>query len=138
MNASSTLSRVQVISALYDGAVGLLLALPWAGALMSYVHEVTRAAGHFSEFSGLHLLILNLFGGFTIAWSVVRIRLNTPALSLADALLRLYFAAVMIAYLLTTSISAIVWVFVVTELGWGGLQLVLYGMARGKSGSSGR
>ena len=132
MNASRTLIKVQVASAVYDYFAAGIFAFPivaaWhLGGNIRFVHELLGSAGGFPEFEPFHLLFLNMFGGFTIMWSTLRIVWREkPLLGLCDGLLRYYFAFLMLTYVFYWETSAMLLVFVASELIWGTALIWLF------------
>jgi len=131
MNASKALSQVQLASAIYDYIAAGILAFPviaaWhLGSTMLVTHELFGAVGSYPAFEPFHLLIINLFGGFTIMWSTLRIYSRQPIFGLCDGVLRWYFASLMLFYILVWSTSVMLYCFVVMEILWGSAQIWLF------------
>ena len=139
MTTSTSLARVQVASALFDYFVAGIFAFPIVatihlGVNLRFVHEWLGALGSFPGFEPFHLLFVNMFGGFAIMWSTLRIiRRDEALLALCDALLRYYFALLMLIYVVLWQAPAMLYAFVASELIWG-TALVWVVIARGRVG----
>ncbi len=125
MKPSKALVKVQVTSALFDFVVAGIFAFPILAAIhlsvnLQFVHELFGSVGSFPVFEPMHLLFLNMFGGFAIMWSTLRIVWREqPLLCLCDGLLRYYFAFLMFLYVSFWGVTMMLSVFIITELLWG-------------------
>ncbi len=131
MSSAKKLERVQVASAIYDYIAVGIFAFPviaaWhLGVNLQGIHQALEFTGGYPAFDPLHLLFANLFGGFAIMWSTLRIVKKLPVFGLCDGLLRVYYATLMLLYVVVWKTSAILSVFIAVELFWGVWQLWLY------------
>lgn len=141
MNAAKKLEKVQVASAIYDYFAAGILAFPliaswYLGTILHGTHEMLGASGSYPGFDYFHLLFVNLFGGFAIMWSTLRIIKREPVMGLCDGLLRSYYAAMMLLYVAYWGITFILIAFIFIEIFWGAWQLYLYFAARRQEESS--
>jgi len=138
MNAAKSLEKVQVASAIYDYIAAGIFAFPiiaqwYLNNIMHETHALLGSVGHYPKFEEpFYLLFVNLFGGFVIMWSTLRISLRLPVFGLCDGLLRVYFGCLMLSSTLLWSSSVMLYVFVFFEFGWGLSQLFLYVAQRKK------
>lgn len=129
MTKPTKLARIQAASAVYDLVVAGIFAFPVLAALylnvaLRSLHDWMGTPGFFPEFESFHVLFVNLFGGFTLIWSTLRIiRSHEALLAVCDALLRLYFAALMLTYVAIWGAPSILYAFVASELVWGAVLL---------------
>ncbi len=140
MNAAKKLEKVQVASAIYDYFAAGILAFPllsswYLGTMLYGTHEMSGASGSYPEFDHFHVLFANLFGAFAIMWSTLRIIKREPVMGLCDGVLRCYYAAIMLFYVMFWGTTSILIAFIVAELFWGLWQLFLYFSARRQSES---
>ncbi len=123
---------MQAASAVYDLFAAGVYAVPILAAWhfrvnVASIHEWTGATGQLAAFEPLHMLFVNMFGWFTIVWSVLRIAWREkPTLVLCDVALRLYFAALMLGYISFAGISAVLYAFVVSEIAWSTALIWVY------------
>ncbi|MEC4090395.1 hypothetical protein [Pseudoalteromonas rubra] len=135
MNATQKLSKAQLYSAIYDYFAAGMFALPiltaWylAGPLQE-AHTLFGATGDYPQFSGFHLLFANLFGGFAIMWSTLRIVKREPIFGMCDGYLRLYYGSLMCLYVFAFDTSRILYLFILIEFFWSSVQLTLYYKAK--------
>lgn len=126
----SVLARVQRWSACYDLLAAAVFAFPFSAAWdlqqLQELHQRLGLSGAFPRFEPMNLLFVNLFGGFVVVWSVLRLLRPEPVLGLCDGVLRLFFASLMLHYLGTHSVTTLLVAFCVAEMVWGSLQLVLF------------
>jgi hypothetical protein len=131
MSTAKKLEKVQTASAIYDYIAVGIFAFPvivaWhLGVNLQGLHQAMGFTGDFPAFDPLHLLFANLFGAFAVMWSTLRILKKLPVFGLCDGLLRLYYATLMLLYVVVWKTSAILSVFIAVELFWGIWQLWLY------------
>ncbi len=128
--AERRLRGVQRASAIYDLIAITPFALPGVAAWeIGQLHAVATQLGipgDFPAFLPTHLFFANVFGIFTITWSVLRLRDTAPKYALYDVILRFAFASTMLAYVLVYDVTRVLLLFVAFELLWGGLQLFAY------------
>ncbi len=124
MLSQTTYARIYRLSAWYD----LLVTWPYATPLT--LAALWSAMGHFHGVMGwpalpdlpvLGVLFGNFFGTVVLIWSLVRLRLNDPALARYDACARWLFSIWMI-YALSQGASPVIWLFLLIELGFAVLQ----------------
>lgn len=124
------LRGLQRASAIYDLIAVTPFALPGIVAWeIAQLHETAvklSIAGDFPAFSPAHLFFANVFGIFTIAWSVLRLRHPEPRFALYDVVLRFAFASTMLFYVFEHNVTRILLLFVAFEVLWGGLQCFAY------------
>ncbi len=124
------LRRIQRASAIYDLIAVTPFALPGVAAWeIAQLHETAMKLsipGDFPAFSPTHLFFANVFGIFTITWSVLRLRNTNPEYGLYDAILRFAFASTMLLYVAAYHVTQVLLLFVAFELLWGSLQLFAY------------
>ncbi len=129
------LRAVQRASAIYDLIAVTPFAIPGVAAWqISRLHAIATqlgSPGDFPAFQPTHLLFANLFGIFTIVWSVLRLRNPEPTYALCDAILRFAFATTLLVYVVAYHVTCVLLLFVGFELLWGGLQFVAYAGRRG-------
>lgn len=117
-------------SALYDLLVIGPFAIPVVSGfelqLLLRLHDVLGLEGSFPVFEPLHLLFVNLLGGVVIVWSLVRLRSPDAIFGLFDGLIRAFFCALFLYYLLLWQVSGVVYLFLVPEALWALAQLVCY------------
>ena len=128
--AERRLRRIQRASAIYDLIAVTPFALPGVAAWeVAQLHETAvklGIRGEFPAFAPTHLFFANVFGIFTIVWSVLRLRSTEPRFALYDAILRFAFATTMCIYMIGYDVTRILLVFVAFELLWGSLQWFAY------------
>lgn len=126
----AALARAQRWSAAYDLLAAAVFALPFSAAWdleqLQELHQRLGLTGAFPRFEPMNLLFVNLFGGFVVVWSVLRLLRPEPVLGLCDGVLRLFFASLMLHYLGAHAVTTLLLVFCIAELAWGSLQLVLF------------
>jgi hypothetical protein len=131
MSKSKSLEKLQVITSLYDYVAAGVFAFPilsaWYISTMMYgTHELMGSHGSYPAFDPFHLLFANLFGGFAIMWSTLRIVKRLPVMGMCDGYLRLYYACIMSIYFFVFGTTAILLAFIAIELIFGSWQLYLY------------
>lgn len=124
------LRRLQRASAIYDLIAVTPFAIPGvAGWEVGQLHETAvklGIPGQFPAFAPTHLFFANLFGIFTIVWSVLRLRSPEPRFALYDVILRFAFASTMCIYMIGYDVTRVLLLFVVFEVLWGSLQGFAY------------
>jgi len=111
-------------SAIYDMVQILPFATPWTFALL-YAQlsrlNVWFGAAPLAPCATVHLLLATLLGTLVLTWTSCR--LSAPSLRLGrfDAGARLAFA-VWIAWAMLAAEMPMLWVFLVPEIIWGGVQ----------------
>jgi hypothetical protein len=124
------LRTIQRASAIYDLIAVTPFALPGVAAWeIARLHETAvrfSIHGAFPAFSPTHLFFANVFGIFTVTWSVLRLRNTQPQYAFYDVILRCAFASTMLFYVVAYDVTRILLLFVVFEVLWGGLQLFAY------------
>jgi len=138
MNASKQLEKVQLASSIYDYIAAGVFAFPIIASwyfinVLSETHALFGSIGSYPEFSPFHVLFANLFGGFAIMWSTLRIIKRLPVFGLCDGLLRCYYGTIMLLYILFWQLSSLLYLFVAIEFFWGSWQLILYFSAKKQS-----
>ncbi len=131
MTTGKKLERVQVASALYDFIAAGVYVLPvvamwYLNSTLHSAHQTWGTSGDFPAFDHLHVIFVNLFGGFVVMWSTLRIIKRTPVFALCDGLLRFYFAIIMLFYVLNWQVTSLIYAFILMEIFWGYWQLSLY------------
>jgi hypothetical protein len=101
----------------------------WLLESLAKLHAVWSLPGAFVAFDGLHLLFVNLAGCVTLVWAALRIRRPEPLFGLYDAAMRLPIAA-LLCWQLAHGASALLWLFVFSELAAALLLLSWYPRAR--------
>lgn len=128
--AERRLRGFQRASAIYDLVAITPFALPGMAAWeIGQLHETAirfSIPGQLPAFEPTHLFFANIFGMFTIAWSVLRLRNPDPTYAAYDVALRFAFASTMLFYVLAYGVTHILLLFVAFELFWGALQWVGY------------
>lgn len=121
---------LQRASAIYDLIAVTPFALPGVAAWeIAQLHETAvklSIPGDFPAFSPTHLFFANVFGIFTITWSILRLRNPEPRYAFYDVVLRFAFASTMLFYVFEYNVTRILLLFVVFEVLWGGLQCFAY------------
>ena len=135
MNYSKKLEKAQLISSIYDYIAAGIFAIPvlaawYLNTTLHGAHQLMGASGSYPIFGDFHMLFANLFGGFAIMWSTLRIIKRSPELGMCDGFLRLYYAAVMLLYAFQFETTSILYMFMATELFFGSWQLFLYFSAK--------
>jgi hypothetical protein len=127
---------VQRASAIYDLIAIGPLALPGvAGAELAQLERaamVCSLPGDLPHFAPTHLFFANVFGIFTVVWSVLRLARTEPVYGLCDSVLRYAFAATMLLYVFAHGVTYLLLAFAFLELIWGSLQAIAYARWRGK------
>jgi hypothetical protein len=128
--AERRLRLLQRASAIYDLIAVTPFALPGvAGWEIAQLHETAvrfSISGAFPAFSPTHLFFANVFGIFTITWSVLRLRNTEPRYAFYDVVLRFAFASTMLFYVVAYDVTRILLLFAGFEVFWGGLQCFGY------------
>lgn len=126
------LEKAQLCSSIYDYFAAGIFAFPiftawYISNVLGLTHNVMGSVGQLPEFSAFHVLFANLFGGFAIMWSTLRIiKRDQPILGMCDGYLRLYYALMMCFYILYFDASRVLLIFIVIEFTWSSVQLSLY------------
>ncbi|MCF4998681.1 hypothetical protein GIW70_18560 [Pseudomonas syringae] len=127
MWTSAQYQRLVRGSAWYDLIVTAAFATPWSFALLHGVLTATshglNLPGELPAFSPMHMLMANLLGSLVCVWAVLRIRDPQAVYGRYDAVARFLFAAWQV-YALLHGASALLVVFLFSELAWGVAQVL--------------
>ncbi|MEP2717414.1 hypothetical protein [Pseudophaeobacter sp.] len=116
--------RIYRISAWYDLAVTWPYATPLTFAFFWQFLDVSHAQmglAPLPEIPVYGILFANFFGTVVLIWSIVRLKINNPALARYDAAGRWLFSAWMINALWQGA-SPLLWGFLIIEIGFAILQ----------------
>jgi len=113
-------------SAIYD----LLLLTPFAipgislqiMQLISLTHQYFDLNGTVPLFTPFHLLFVNIMAAISVIWAILRINTPTVRFGLYDLTMRFCISVLMLIYILADDISALIWLFIIAELGWAIVQ----------------
>lgn len=125
----TTVRRVVFFSALYDLLVTFPFATPWsarfANGLLVSLHQALALPGAPPSLADpTALLFANLMGSIVVVWSVLRLRMPTAQLGLADSAGRALFSCWMLFALLHGGSFVLVPLFVF-EVAWGLVQFAV-------------
>ncbi len=124
--------RVVRASAWYDLVVTAGFATPWTYLLL---HDALSALGGALGLGALpaagtmEILYANLMGSVVVVWAVLRLVATRPVHGLFDGAARILFATWQ-GYAIAHAATALLWVFLVVEVGFGLVQLAPWVRAR--------
>lgn len=122
MLSKSRFLTIYRASAIYDLLVTAAFATPWSFLfLMDVVGALATSLnlpGEIVQPDIFHVFFANLLGSVVVVWSLVRLRLNIPALARYDAAARYLFSTWMIFALVGGASWFLIWMLVI-ELSFG-------------------
>ena len=119
--------RIYRASAWYDLCVTWVFATPVTLALfwplLQGINAAMGAPAPTPDLGVYAMLFGNFFGTVVVIWSLVRLRLDLPALGRADAVGRVAFSLWMITAL-ANGAGPVLWLFLTFEICWAAVQLL--------------
>lgn len=129
LNSSPGYLRVVRASAWYDVAATAAFATPWTFAwLRGQLNALAPVLGvaPVPVFDPTQLLFANLMGSVVLVWAAVRLWRTQAEFGVFDGIARVLFA-VWQFYAIQGGASALIWPFLVAEVGFGVAQLLPVG-----------
>ena len=115
--------RIVWLSALYDLIATVSFATPWtARVALGQLAGLGFGGAALVAPDPLDLLFITMFGSIVTVWAVVRLRMPSVALGVADGVGRVMFV-IWQAYALGHGVNHVVGVFLVFEVGFAIVQL---------------